>query len=184
MVGISTQDLHEKFIFALGLTASPAPPIIESMKLITQSELKQSLRINPETGECLTLKGQPAGSLSWNGYRRVVVKKREYKVHRLVWLWVHGEHVPKDMTIDHINGIKTDNRISNLQVVSQLKNTALYYGDSDMRNIYRERKGYCVEMIFEGKRIRRRAPTLERAKEIRDEIYTEYPPLCVRAKPW
>jgi hypothetical protein len=153
------------------------------MNLISQNELKQFLRINPETGECLTLKGKPAGSMSWNGYRRVNVKNREYKVHRLVWLWVHGEHPPANMTIDHINGIKTDNRISNLRVITQLQNTALYHGERDMRNIYKDsRGGYCIEMLFQGKRIRRHAPTIERAKEIRDELYTIYPPLCVRAK--
>ena len=152
------------------------------MKLITQSELKQCLRIDPETGECFNLKGKPAGSKTWNGYLRITVKRREYKLHRLVWLWVHGAHVPDNMTIDHINGNKTDNRIHNLRLVTPLQNTYLYVGDSDMRNIYRDGNRYCVEMLFQGKRIRKRAKTLEEAKTIRDDLYTRYPPLCVRGK--
>jgi hypothetical protein len=151
------------------------------MKLITQAELKECLRINPETGECFSLKGRLLGSKTWSGYLRTVVKRREYKLHRLVWLWVHGEHVPENMTIDHINGVKTDNRISNLRVVTQLRNTYLHHGDSDMRNIYREGNRYCVEMLYFGKRIRRRAATLESAKRVRDEMYSVYPPLRDRA---
>jgi hypothetical protein len=148
--------------------------------MITQAELKQSLRIDPDTGDILTLKGRPAGSMTWNGYRRVTIRGREYKAHRLIWLWVHGEHPPKDMTIDHVNGIKTDNRICNLRLATQMQNTGFYFRPTEMRNIYKVKDRYCVEMLYYGKRIRREAKTLERAKEIRAEIYAIYPPLCNR----
>ena len=109
---------------------------------------------------------------------------REYRLHRLVWLWVYGTHVPDGMTLDHINGVKTDNRISNLRLATVGQNIAYYHAgarkDPDMRNIYKERRGYRVEMLFNGKRIRKRAYTLERAKQVRDEMFDLYPPIELR----
>ena len=42
-------------------------------------------------------------------------------VHRMIWEYVNGP-IPKDMVIDHINGIKTDNRICNLRLVTVSQN--------------------------------------------------------------
>jgi hypothetical protein len=44
------------------------------------------------------------------------------KGHRLVWEAFNGP-IPKDMTINHKNGNKKDNRLANLEVVSQAENT-------------------------------------------------------------
>lgn len=154
------------------------------MQLITQDQLKSRVVINPNTGECFDLKGNRLGTPTQKGYLRVCLMGREYRLHRLVWLWVHGTHVPDGMTLDHINGVKTDNRISNLRLATVSQNIAYHHNtarkDPDMRNIYKERRGYRVEMLFNGKRIRRRAYTLERAKEIREQLFEIYPPIELR----
>lgn len=55
------------------------------------------------------------------GYLSVGVDGGSYYIHRLVWLMTHGE-ICEDMEIDHINGIKSDNRIVNLRLVTKQHN--------------------------------------------------------------
>lgn len=66
------------------------------------------------------LTGREAGGINCKGYRRLEVDGEEYFAHRLVWLIETGEH-PTDQ-IDHINRVKSDNRISNLRSVSDHQN--------------------------------------------------------------
>jgi hypothetical protein len=49
------------------------------------------------------------------GYVCAKVFGKKYNAHRLAWLHVHGEW-PKH-EIDHVNGVRTDNRIENLRDV-------------------------------------------------------------------
>lgn len=51
-----------------------------------------------------------------DGYRFVRLRRVNYAEHRLIWFFAYGAW-PKQ-TIDHINGIKTDNRLVNLRDVS------------------------------------------------------------------
>ena len=60
--------------------------------------------------------GQKAGSVNADGYIIIVLGRKYYKAHRLVYLWHHG-YMPENW-IDHINRNRVDNRIDNLREVS------------------------------------------------------------------
>lgn len=64
--------------------------------------------------------GKAAGTLTGEGYLGLRWGMKGYLVHRLVWLWVHGKWPDHD--IDHINGVRTDNRLANLRDVPRLIN--------------------------------------------------------------
>lgn len=65
-------------------------------------------------------KGSLIGTVGAKGYLVAIIDGKTYKQHRLVWLYFNGS-LP-DGQIDHINQNKTDNRISNLRVVTNLEN--------------------------------------------------------------
>jgi hypothetical protein len=89
---------------------------------VTHQRLLELLLYNPEDGEFYRKKdGTQSGSFDGcKGYRRVMVDGVLYKAHRLVWFYVHGVW-PKNQ-IDHIDGCKHNNKISNLRDVSQTIN--------------------------------------------------------------
>lgn len=65
--------------------------------------------------------GSEAGSLHGKGYVRIQAFGKNILAHRLAWLFVHGA-LPSGQ-IDHINGIKSDNRIINLRNVTATINS-------------------------------------------------------------
>lgn len=66
-----------------------------------------------------TKKGDVVGYSCKKGYLRTGLNYKTYKIHRLIFIMFYG-YSPKE--IDHINGIKTDNRIENLREVSHCEN--------------------------------------------------------------
>lgn len=64
--------------------------------------------------------GTVAGCTGVDGYTFIYVDGVQYRAHRLAWLHVHGIFPAAD--IDHINGLRRDNRIANLRDVSRKTN--------------------------------------------------------------
>lgn len=65
--------------------------------------------------------GQRAGT-SKDGYVQIIVNQVIWRAHRLAWAHSTGELPSHGFEIDHINGDRADNRLSNLRVVSRTQN--------------------------------------------------------------
>ncbi len=61
------------------------------------------------------------GSHKKGCYTRVKIGGIRYPVHRIVWEMFYGP-IPDNMFIDHINGVKHDNRIENLRLATNQQN--------------------------------------------------------------
>ena len=102
---------------------------------LTAARLREVLDYDPETGvfrwrERKNKNGdgrglwklkRDVGTYSMKGYLTVEIGGRNYQSHRLAWLHVTGKW-PKDQ-IDHINGIRDDNRFLNLREATAFENT-------------------------------------------------------------
>lgn len=116
--------------------------------MFTHAEIKAALSYDPETG-IMTWRvrsdvptewntrysGKKVGSFDRKGYFQCSFKGRVLRVHRLIWWLVTGED-PKGK-VDHINGVRTDNRWSNLRLADQVQNS------ENLRKPHRDNKsGY------------------------------------------
>jgi len=98
--------------------------------MITQKRLHELLDYDPSTGifrwrtarrGVMRRKNGIAGLLHrQSGYWDVFVDGRIYRGHRLAWFYVHGRWPPG--ILDHINDIRTDNRIINLRKATRSQN--------------------------------------------------------------
>ena len=95
---------------------------------ITQDNLKHVISYDSETGvftwrnplNSSLVVGSVAGTIVKQGYIHIGVNGHYYKAHSLAWFYVHG--VWPDQ-IDHINHMRTDNRLLNLRNISQKENS-------------------------------------------------------------
>lgn len=125
--------------------------------------------------------GSEAGYVDNVGYRAIKINKILYKAHRLAFLWVTGEWPL--LYVDHINGIRHDNRWCNLREATISQNqcnagvTARNKLGHKNISIKTERNGrqiYRISVSINGKNIERRHSDLNEAIKIRDQLLLKH----------
>lgn len=119
---------------------------------ITQEQLREFLSYDRNTGLLSWIKhpihqnkyppGTRLTSVDGRGYLHVMLKGVRYKAHRLAWLHVYGKW--PERWLDHINGIRTDNRICNLRECTPAQNARNSKGwtrqKHGFKGVYRQKK--------------------------------------------
>jgi len=130
------------------------------MSEITQAELRALFDYDPETGLLIRRiaraknapAGRPAGHINRSGYRVIVIRGKRYLAHRLVWAHQYGRF--PELSIDHINGDRSDNRIENLREVPHAWNCQNLRRPSKNNRAgilgVHENRGKFVAMIYVG----------------------------------
>ncbi len=95
--------------------------------------------IDPEAGLVYGLRGAPMKALDAWGYVKVTNGRAKFSrsAHRMIWEAVHGP-IPDGLQINHKNGVKHDNRLCNLELVTCSENIKHSY-----RIGLRSAKGEC-----------------------------------------
>lgn len=111
--------------------------------------IKDYLTYNESTGEFvwkISVKGtrgigKQAGTLTNKGYMDVCIRGKKYGLHRVAFYFKIGK-MPSN--VDHINGIKSDNRWCNLRPASIRENafnTNKRSPKSGFKNVYYDKRG-------------------------------------------
>lgn len=96
--------------------------------MLTQKELKEVLKYDPETGlftwikqisNCIKI-GDVAGGKNERGYTLIFIRNKKHYAHRLAWLYMEGYFPEHD--IDHIDRNPSNNKWNNLRHVSHACN--------------------------------------------------------------
>jgi hypothetical protein len=95
------------------------------------------------------IKNRPNGE----GYIHLEIKGRVFKAHRIIYALCHG-YFPEE--VDHINGIKEDNRIENLRGCTHQENSyniLAKKGVSGVQGVSKFGDKWRVRLGYKGKRI-------------------------------
>ena len=142
--------------------------------------MRRKLNYNPDTGEFTwrtgfkqIKRGSVAGSKTKDGYWAIRLRGKLYFAHRLAWLWSNG--YDSENYIDHKNGDRLDNRISNLREVSPRCNT------QNTAKTYRKTASKYKGVARKGKRWRAYIEIAGKKKHL-GTFDTEWEAACARLK--
>jgi hypothetical protein len=116
------------------------------------------------------VKDTKVGSITKSGYFESKLDGKPFKTHRVVFLIHHG-YLP--VMVDHINGVRSDNRIENLRAAtpSQNKINQITYKNntSGVKGVYLKNNKWSAQINYDNKRRYLGAfDTIELASEFAD----------------
>lgn len=117
--------------------------------------------------------GKTAGWRHAAGYVAIKIDAGTYLAHRLAWLWVTGDWPTEE--IDHINGNRADNRLTNLRAVSKLEN-------SHNQSLRVTNKSGATGVFFETRRQRWLATILNQGKATHLGYFQTFDEACAARK--
>lgn len=99
---------------------------VTNLKNPDQAKLLEAFEYNPQTGMVVYkkdsrsgLKGTEAGYKHNEGYKSISIGKKEYLLHRVIWMMQTGSWPEQ---VDHIDHDRSNNRWSNLREVVSREN--------------------------------------------------------------
>ncbi len=99
--------------------------------------------------------GALAGSVNYKGYRVLSRLKKTFFAHKMVWL-AETAYYPNEEQVDHKNGVRDDNRFSNLRLCSNFENSLNrpVRGKSKYRGVYFDsvNQKWRAETYLDGKK--------------------------------
>lgn len=110
--------------------------------------LNKNIEYNKKTGILFWKKkigrglaNQKCGNIGSDGYVRLGIMNKSYKLHRIIWLLENNSWPEKEL--DHLDGNKNNNKIENLRDVSKRVNLC---------NFEIHRKGKQAGVVFDKKK--------------------------------
>jgi hypothetical protein len=123
------------------------------------------------------LRGKLAGCLEPGGYWVIQHNGRRLYAHRLIWILHHG-NISAGLEIDHINRLKSDNRIENLRLVTKVGNgqnrTLSRNNTTGIPNVYKDQKCWRYIKQFAGRKIDRSFATKEEAIQYAETLNVDF----------
>lgn len=95
--------------------------------------------------------GTEAGFASGNQYLRMCVDGFTSGAHQFAWLYMTGQW--PDMEVDHINGVRDDNRFANLRLVTSSQNRCNSRPRNFLKGISKHRNSWVAQITVNKQRI-------------------------------